>query len=197
MADAGTLSDRQRAVYEKIVAGKRGQLAGPFRVALYSPELADRWQALGEFLRYDSSLPPMLSELAIIMTGRYWNAQVEWLIHASVAAEVGIARDVIEAIRNGVVPEIKDAEQAAIYEFTRELLEFGQVGDDVYQSLLRHIDTVALVELTALVGYYSMVAMTLNAHDVPLPDHGTAAPLDLPANAELIKPTCLPALATE
>jgi 4-carboxymuconolactone decarboxylase len=192
MADAGRLTDAQREVYNKIIAGKRGKIVGPLRVALHSPELANRWQALGEFLRFDTGLAPQISELAIICTGRYWNCQLEWFIHAGIAKEAGIASDIIESIRIAQAPHFDDTVQRSVYEFSRELLEFGQVNDSVYQNVLAALGVVALVELTALIGYYSMVAMTLNAHDVPLPEGATGLPTDLPQGSTLVRPTGLP-----
>ncbi len=193
MIDPQRLSDSQQLVYDKIVAGARGSVVGPLRVALHSPELADRWSALGEFLRFNSSLPKTESELAIIVTGRYWNSQVEWSIHAGIALECGVPQDVVEAIRRGRAPVFEDRVQALVYEFTRSLLEFGQVEDAVYQALYQLKDEKYLVELTALVGYYSLVAMTLNVHRVPLPENLSAPALDPRPSGTFGHPTRLPA----
>lgn len=192
MADLGHLSAAQDAVLGKIISGKRGKLVGPLRVALHSPELADRWQALGEFLRFDTALPARISELAIIATGRYWNCQLEWVIHSGIAAEAGLGAGIIESIRNAQTPVFDDPLQKSVYDFARELLEYGRASDGVYNELLSLIDAAALVELTAVIGYYTMVAMTLNAHQVPLPDDETSARLDLPKGDGMLKPTLLP-----
>jgi len=193
MADTGVLNEAQRDVYARIVAGKRGKVIGPLRVALHSPALADRWQALGEYLRFDTQLAPELSELAIICTGRFWNCQVEWAIHARIAADAGLTDEIIEAIRTAQAPRFDDPMQRQVYEFTRELLACGQVRDSIYQQLRDSAGDVALVELTAVIGYYSMVAMTLNAHDVPLPEDIAGALLDLPPGRPTINPAMLPA----
>ncbi len=192
MVDPTAFSAAQRAVYDKIVAGKRGKVVGPLRVALHSPELADRWQSLGEFLRFQANLPTLLTELAIITTGRFWNSQVEWMIHARIAADSGLSPSVIEAIRQAEPPQFDDPLEARIYDFTRELLEFGQVGDALYDDLHSRLGDVSLVELTAVIGYYSMVAMTLNVHQVPVPESEHARPLDLPAETSRLRPTPLP-----
>lgn len=193
MADSGEMTEAQQKVYEKIVSGKRGRIVGPLRAALHSPEMADRWQLLGEFLRYGTQLPPRISELAIIVTGRFWNCQLEWLIHSEVARREGLEGAIIESIRTAQPPAFSEPLDRAVYEFTRELLEFGQVSDSVYGDLLALIDKVAIVELTGVIGYYSLVAMTLNAHHVPLPDDESGTLLDLPDDDELRRPTCLPA----
>lgn len=193
MIDPERLSESQQVVYDKIVSGARGVIVGPLRVALHSPELADRWQSLGEFLRFNTTLPKVVSELAIIVTGRYWNSQVEWSIHAGIALDCGVPDEVVEAIRRAEAPVFDDPAHALVYEFTRSLLEFGQVDDDVYQALYDLTDEHFLVELTALVGYYSLVAMTLNVHRVPLPENLPARGLDLPETGALMHPARLPA----
>ena len=93
------MTPEQRQVYDSIVKGPRGTLVGPLRAALHSPELADKWQQLGELLRYRTSLPPEISEIAVPGHGRHWNAQVEWYMHAIAAAKAGVAADVIEDIK--------------------------------------------------------------------------------------------------
>lgn len=188
-----TLTPEQRRVYEKVVAGPRGTVIGPLRAVLHSPELADRWQALGEYLRFNCSLPLALRELAIICAGRYWNSQLEWQVHARVARDAGIAAEVIEAIRTATPPSFKQADEAAVYRFARELLHSGHVSDETYDEVRARFGTAGIVDLTALVGYYSMVAMTLNAHAVPLPDFSTPIePLPLTQSAgSLPQPTLL------
>ena len=163
------LSPAQRSVYEKVIAGPRGTIIGPLRAVLHSPELADRWQSLGEFLRFNCSLPLALRELAIVAVGRYWNSELEWLVHARLAREAGIGDAVIEAIRTAEPPEFTSADEASVYRFTRELLHHGTASDETYADVRERFGTVGIVDLTALVGYYTMVAMTLNAHEVPLP----------------------------
>ncbi len=159
------------------MAGPRGTVVGPLRVALYSPELASRWQKLGEFLRFQTQLPVQLSELAIITVARHWNSKLEWFVHAEIARKVGLPLPVIEAIRTAKPPVFEDPEEALVYDYTRELLQHGDASDPVYEALRGRLGDVALVELTALVGYYTMVAMTLNAHRIPQPD-GDGTELD-------------------
>jgi 4-carboxymuconolactone decarboxylase len=165
-----SLTPEQQQVYDKIVGGPRGVVIGPLRALLHSPELADRWQSLGEYLRYQSCFSLALRELAIIAAARYWNSQLEWLVHANVAQDAGVCKQAIEAIRTTQAPAFSEPDQAAVYEFARELLGHGRVSDEVYDDVRARFDTVGVVELTALIGYYSMVAMTLNAHHVPLPE---------------------------
>lgn len=194
LLSATTLNARQREIYEKVVAGPRGAVVGPLRAALHSPELAERWSSLGEFVRYQTSLNTRTSELAIVVVGRFWNSEVEWFIHAEIARRAGLPGEIIEAIRLASSPVFNDPVEAAVYDYTRELVEFGRVTSGTYQRTYRLLGTVALVELTALVGYYTMVAMTLNAHQIPVPaGDGSRLPEADQEEDFLQRPTALPA----
>ena len=164
------LSPRQRAVVQTILSGARTEIVGPLRAALHAPDLAERWQAFGEYLRFRTCLPPALSELAIIAVARHWNSEVEWFVHAEAARLAGLTSDIIDAIGHAQSPHLASPEQARVYAFTRELLEDGAVTDTTYADLQADHAPAALVELVALIGYYSMVAMTLNAHHIPVPN---------------------------
>jgi len=170
LPDPEAMSPEQRAVYDTVVSGPRGAVIGPLRAALHSPDLADRWQRLGEFLRYRTCLPKRLNELAILVTGRRWNAELEWVVHAEAAARAGLSPQVIAAIRDGDPPAFSDPEEAEVYAFARELQLSGRVSDPVYDAVRTRWKERGVVELTALIGYYTMVAMTLNTHRIPLPD---------------------------
>lgn len=169
------LNGEQRKVYEAIKAGRRGVVLDLFMALLHSPALADGAQRLGTFLRYETSLPPRLSELAILTTAREWSCQYEWHFHAPEAEKGGLAPTVIEAIRVGERPDFENADEMVVYAYARELLRNRRVSDETYQLALDTFGPVGLVELTALIGYYNMIAMTLNEHRVPLPDGATPA----------------------
>src|SRR5438128_2465811 len=106
------MTPEQRRVYDKIVAGRRGKVQGPLRAVLHNAELADRWQALGEELRYRTSLTPRQSELAILITGRSCRAPFEWYAHRIEAEKAGIEPEVIEAILAETVPPGLSADDA-------------------------------------------------------------------------------------
>ena len=147
-------------------------------------------------MRFEGELPQLVRELAIISVARFWNSPVEWAIHSRIAADEGLDPKIIEAIRRGDPPEFDDEVQALVYEFMRQLIEFGQVADGAYQALHERIGAGALVELTAVAGYYSLVAMTLNVHHVPMPDDADAPllglPEELPEGTPIRHPTRLP-----
>ena len=186
--ESGMTSD-QKKIYEQIVSGPRKRLVGPLRAALHNPSLADKWQQLGQVLRFEISLPAYLKELAIIVTARRWSSELEWAIHAKDGAQAGLELSVITDISECRSPDFGDDEAAAnVYEFSRGLTLTGQVSDDVYQSIAVRWGELGVVELTALVGYYSMVAMTLNAHRIPLPDGASDAVVKLRQDANVLPP---------
>jgi 4-carboxymuconolactone decarboxylase len=164
------LSPEQRRVYDAIKSSPRGVVQGPLRVWLNSPELADRAQALGAFCRYGTSLPPRLSELAIITTGAFWKAGFEWAVHAPIALEAGLDPDAVEAIRKGETPNFARADEAAVYTFAHELLHERKVSDATYRRAEQELGGGALVDLVGILGYYGLISMTIVAFEVPLPE---------------------------
>ncbi len=177
LVSADSLTPEQRSVYDRIVSGPRKAMVGPLRAALHNPELAEHWQQLGALLRYKTSLPQRLKEIAILVTARRWNAELEWQIHEDEARTAGVPDDLIDAIRTARLPTFATEDDHAIYEFVRELQETGRVSDTTYRNAHARFTTTGVVELTALVGYYTMVAMTLNAHEITSPDRPEAGGL--------------------
>lgn len=177
------MTPEQQRVHDAVVSGPRGRMVGPLRAAIHSPDLARRWSELGEILRYGTTLPKRLTELAILVTGRRWTSQIEFLVHARAAVEAGVPPEAVEAIRHGKAPVLRDEDEAEVYEFARQLQQTGQVPLPAYRAVEARWGVRGVVELTALIGYYTMVSMTLNAHEIPVPD-GEAPPLErLPGHA--------------
>jgi 4-carboxymuconolactone decarboxylase len=170
------MSAEQRRVHDEIVGGARGKIVGPLRAALHNPELAERMSRLGELLRFRTGLTPRLSELAILVTARHWDSEFEWFQHAPIAEQAGLARAAIDAIAAGRAPPAPAADESVVHDYCAELLATHLVSDANYARALALLGERGVVELTALVGYYSMVALTLNAHQFELPS-GTPPPL--------------------
>jgi len=164
------LSARQYEVLEAIKTGPRGSVRGPFPAWIRSPELADRGQRLGEFVRFNTSFEPRLAELAIIICARHWTAQYEWYAHARMAYEGGLADAVIDAIANRERPAKMQDDEAAVYDFCTELHQTHNVSDASYARALDLFGEVGVVDLIGISGYYTMVSMTLNTFQVPLPE---------------------------
>ncbi len=163
-----TMTPRQREIYDDIVS-RRGRLGGPFPAWLRNPELAECAQKLGAYCRYDSNLTPQMSELAILVVARHWNASVEWAIHAPIAETSGVSAADIAAIRSNEVPDFDDPISQVVYAYASELLKTTRVTDEMHARAVNAIGEHRVVDLVALIGYYSLVALTLNAFDMPLP----------------------------
>ena len=170
------MTAEQRRVHDRIAAGPRGYVAGPFAVLLRSPEVADRVQELGAFLRFHISLKPHLKELAILMVARLWSCQYEWHAHEPFAHEANLDPALIEAVRQGQHPRFNDGEEEAVFELTRALVRDHAVGDAVYGRCVDFFGEATVVELVTLIAYYALIAQTLNAFEVALPD-GVEPPL--------------------
>jgi 4-carboxymuconolactone decarboxylase len=163
------LNADQRRVHDAITAGPRGQVQGPLRVWMQSAQLADRAQALGAFCRFGTSLPPRLSELAILVTGAHWRAGFEWFAHAPIAIKAGIDPVAVEAIRIGKPPNLAKADEAAVYAFAHELLTTREVSEPTYGRAFAQLGQKGVVELVGILGYYGLISMTIKAFEVPLP----------------------------
>ena len=163
---AATATDEQKTVLEDILSGPRGNLNGPFLGWIFSPELAQHAQRLGAFCRYQTGLPLRLSELAILVTAARWQAQAEWYIHYPIAMQAGVPADVAEAIRIGLEPKFADADDKLIYQFATELYEAKRVSDATYQQAADRFGHTVVVNLVGLLGYYALVAMTLNVFEM-------------------------------
>jgi 4-carboxymuconolactone decarboxylase len=159
----------QRAVHDSIVSGPRGMIGGPLPIWLHSPDFAARAQSLGEFCRFKSSLDSRLTELAIITMAAHWRAQFEWYFHAPLAEAAGISAAAIAAIRSGEEPRFDRADEAVVYRFSSELLETRAVGDGTYRQAIEALGEIGVVDLVAVLGYYSLISMTLVAFSVDLP----------------------------
>jgi len=160
--DASHATPEQKAVLDDILAGPRGNLNGPFLGWIHSPELAQQAQRLGAFCRYRTGLPLRLSELAILVTAARWQAQAEWFIHYPIALEAGVSEADAEAIRVGQEPSFADADDALIYAFATELYDTKRVSDGTYAAAVQRFGHQVVINLVGLLGYYALVAMTLN-----------------------------------
>lgn len=172
--DYHALNPAQAAAYDAIAAGPRGKVEGPLAIWVLNPELAGKLQELGAYCRFGSSLPPRLSELAILTVGAYWQSDFEWHAHAPIAEKAGIEASIIEAIRLRSIPRFVRSDEAAVYMFVRSMLEHRQAPDPVYQDLVREIGQSGTVDLVGIAGYYCLVCLTLNAFRVPVPGGGAS-----------------------
>jgi 4-carboxymuconolactone decarboxylase len=171
--DAGDLDPRQRQVFDDIASGPRGTVPWIFHLYLTSPELASRVQSLGAFCRYGTSLPPRLSELAILVVARHWKADYEWSIHAREAKKAGLSDDIIARIGAGERPTFDDPDAEVLYDFATEYFRRNDVPDDLFARAIERFGRRTTVELAGILGYYSMLAIAIRIFRLP-PEASTA-----------------------
>ena len=162
------MTPAQRTMIEHLYSGERAGATGPFNVLLRSPEMGDLAQQFGASMRFHSSLPRKLNEMAIIITARYWTAQYEWSAHRKLAAEAGLSESIIQAIATGKRPSSMDPDETIVYNFGTELLNTKQVSDPVFKATVDKFGEKGVVDLVSVMGYYHLVSMLLNVDRYPL-----------------------------
>jgi len=167
-----TMTPEQKAIADKIMAGPRKGMRGPFSALLRSPELADYAQKLGEYVRFKTSIPNRLNELAILLTARHWTAQYEWYAHRRLAMQAGLSSEIADAIAEGKRPASLGPEETIVYDFCHEVLETGHASDASFKAVVDKFGERGAVDLIGVIGYYSLVAMVLNVDRVPIPEGG-------------------------
>lgn len=169
-----SMTEAQREACAEAVSGLRGRVPAPMIAWIRNPELARRAQRLGELLRYQTTLEPRLSELAILVCARHWTSHYEWTVHKREGLKAGMDPAVVDAIAARRAPRLRDAREQAVHDVAQVLLATGRVPEVLHSSGTAALGEQGMVELVALLGYYSLVALTLNAFEIGLPD--AAAP---------------------
>jgi 4-carboxymuconolactone decarboxylase len=171
------MTDAQRGAAAALAAGPRGAVLGPFVPLLRSPELMNRLQKVGEYLRFQSALGPRLTELAILWVARRHTQQVEWAIHEPLARKNGIAPEVVAALADGRRPAGLAEDEAVVCDLLEELWANDSVSDPTFHRAVASLGERGLVDLLGLAGYYSLLSMVMNVARTPVPD-GAPAPLE-------------------
>jgi 4-carboxymuconolactone decarboxylase len=164
------MTPEQKKMFENLLSGERRGAGGPFNVLLRSPEMGDQLQKFGATMRFHSSIPRKLNELAIIITARHWTAQYEWYAHRRLAQEAGLSQAVIDAIAAGKRPATMQPDEEAVYTFCTELITTKQVSDKTFQAAKDKFGERGVVDLIGVTGYYGLVSMLLNTDRYPLPE---------------------------
>lgn len=165
-----------RAKLKTSGASKPGPLGGPFNIWLRSPNIGNLIQKLGEEIRFRSSLPSRLNEMAIIITARLWTSQYEWYAHHKLALDAGLDPAIADEIAQGRRPEKMGEDERVVYDFSIELHETKAVSDATYKAALDKFGERGVMDLMAVNGFYVLVSMCLNVDRTPLPD-GIPLPL--------------------
>ncbi|HET9192556.1 MAG TPA: carboxymuconolactone decarboxylase family protein [Vicinamibacterales bacterium] len=161
------LTADQQAAVDELVASPRGGVIGPFIATLRSPELTRRLQRLGEYLRYNAALPEKLREMAILLTAREWKQGFEWDVHAPLAAQAGLSDTVIAAIAHGHAASSMGPDELLVYSVFTELHRTRAVTDATYGAACRQFGEQGVIDLVALIGYYTTLAMIMNVAQTP------------------------------
>ena len=169
------MSPAQKRIRDQIIAGKRGRFGGPFELLIRAPEICGLASQLGEHLRWGTSLPDRLSELAIITTARFWRAQYEWYAHAPLAEKAGVPGAAIEAIRTDGTPLFTAKDEALVHRICSEIFRTRRLSDESFNQAVATLGEIGLVEVIGIIGYYTLIANTLNVFEVGLPT-GEALP---------------------
>ena len=159
----------QRAAADEITAGPRGGVVGPFIAALRSPECMRRLQHFGAYLRYESNIEPRLRELVILLTARRWTQDYEWVTHESSARDAGLAPATIDAIRTATTPAALAADEAMLFDLCAALFDDGRVPDALYARAVDVLGEAGFIDVVSAVGYYSTLALIMNATRTALP----------------------------
>jgi 4-carboxymuconolactone decarboxylase len=165
-----SMTDAQKKAVAEIVSGPRGHLVGPFIPLLRSPDFMGRLQKTGEYLRFNSALEPRLSELAILITARHWSQEFEWHHHRLLAEKAGLKAAICDALAEGRRPAAMTEDEAALYDFLDELIRMRTVSDPTWQRGVKLFGERGVIDLIGIHGYYSLLAMILNATHAPLPE---------------------------
>ena len=169
--DRDEMTERQRAVADEIASGPRGALKGPFLVLIHNPELAATLQSVGEHLRFGTEFPKTIVELAVLVTAHRWACEYEWFAHSRIAGEAGVQPEVIRAISKGEFPAQLSDDEALVHRFCVEVSWDGRPSDEAMEVVISRFGRSASLDLIAICGYYTLLAMVLNAAAVPVPEH--------------------------
>jgi len=164
------MTEAQQTMTRHVLDGPRTAMGGPFNVMLRSPTMGDLAQELGAQIRFNSSLPAPLREMAILMSARHWTTHYEWNAHKAVALTAGLDPAIVTAIASGERPSKLSAAEAALYDFCSELLTTKRVGDGTFAAAKAALGEQGVSEVIFALGYYGLVSMLLNVDEYPLPD---------------------------
>lgn len=166
---ADKLTEAQKKAIEEFKAARSADISGPFVPLLRSPEVMTRARAMGDYLRFRSSLPPRLSELVILLTARRWTQQYEWHAHAPLAVKGGLEAEIVKAVAEGRRPEGLAEDEEIVYALFDEMQKNQSIGDATYARAVGAIGEQGIIDVMGITGYYTLLAMVMNTARTPLP----------------------------
>lgn len=177
-------TETQRKYAQPLLDGPRKAVISPFVPLLRSPELMDLVQATGEYLRYRSAIGVRLTELAILITARFWNQQVEWAIHAPIAAREGVDQSIIENLRLGQPPRFDRADEQCVFDCVTELLEHKSLSDETHIRAQALFGDQGVIDLFGVAGYYTLLSIVMNGAQTTVPETGAEPLVSIEGRAE-------------
>jgi 4-carboxymuconolactone decarboxylase len=165
-------SAEQRQAAAQFEAARKVPVFGPFEPLMYSPQLMTQARSMGDYLRYKSAIGATLSELVILVTAREWTQDYEWYVHYPIALKAGIRPEVADAIADGRRPQGMSEDEEIVYEFSTELHRNKRVSDHTFARAERRFGRQGVVDLAGISGYYTLLAMELNAAQYEIPKDG-------------------------
>ena len=163
------LNEQQKPLADQIVKVSSVSIGGPYNLLLRSPVLGQRMFDLFDYLRWKTSVPTRLNEFAILIIGRQWRSQIEWLAHAPIAAKAGLSADIIAELKTNKRPSDMAEDEAVVYDFVTELTTTHKVSDETFARARKVFSDQQIVDLTAVAGNYVMVAMILAMAEQTVP----------------------------
>ena len=171
------MTPAQQKAAEEICAGPRGEVKGPFVAFIRSPELMNRVQKVGEYIRFICPLDKRLNEFAAIIAARHWGQQFEWWAHYRQALEHGLDAKVADAVAEGRRPDGMAEDETIVYDLLTEVLNTKGASDTTYARAVKKFGEPGVVDILAVAGYYAMLAMVMNVARTAVPE---GKPLPLP-----------------
>lgn len=169
-------TEEQKRAAAEFEAARKVSVFGPFEPLMYSPQVMSQARAMGDYLRFKSAIGNTLSELAILITAREWTQDYEWTVHYPIALKAGIRQEIADAIAVGRRPTAMSADEEAVFDYASELLKNKQVSDATFERAKSRFGPKGVVDMTGIVGYYTFLAMQLNAAQYPIPVDGRKLP---------------------
>jgi 4-carboxymuconolactone decarboxylase len=163
------MDEAQRKAAEALIAGPRKGVFGPFIALMRSPDLMDRLQRVGEYLRFGNAIPARLNELAIAITAHRFENAFEWAVHRPLAVKNGVAESTLEAVARGERPRDMPADDALVHDFVAELIATHFVSDALYARARERFGERGIVDLVATVGYFIAISLVMNVAGTPPP----------------------------
>ncbi len=175
--DPMKMTEAQRRAADELAAGPRGGVKGPFIPLLRSPELMDRLQKVGEYLRFRSSLESRISEFLMCVVSREWTQQFEWAVHLPLAMKAGIAPETLRSLSEGRRPVGMAADEEIAYDFWEELARTKGISDATYERAVKAFGENGIIDMLGLLGYFTTVSMVMNVAHTPPPTNEAMSPL--------------------